>query len=56
MTTHKSIDKYLWITAVLFVTYLFLGSFIVSKDFFDLAYLIVLYSFICIVKIINKKK
>jgi len=56
MTTNKSIEKYLWIAAVMFVTYLFLGSFIVSKDFFDLGYLIVLYIFIFAAKIINRKK
>lgn len=56
MTTNKSIEKYLWISAVLFVTYLFLGSFVVSRNFYELVYLIVLYSFICIVKIINRKK
>lgn len=55
MTTNKNIEKYLWISAVMFVTYLLLGSFIVSKDFFDLAYLVILYTFICIIKIVNKK-
>lgn len=56
MTTSKNIEKYLWISAVMFVTYLFLGSFIVSKNFYELVYLIILYSFIGIVKIINRKK
>lgn len=56
MTTNKNIEKYLWIATVLFVTYLFLGSFIVSRNFLDLAYLITLYSFIGVVKIINIKK
>ena len=40
MTANKNIEKYLCISAVMFITYLFLGSFIVSKDFFDLGYLI----------------
>ncbi len=56
MTTDKSIEKYLWMSVVMFLTYLFLGSFIVSYDLLDLAYLLILYLFIGIVKIINKKK
>ncbi len=56
MTTNKNIEKYLWMSAVLFITYLFIGSFIVSKDLWDLAYLIILYLFIGIIKIISIKK
>lgn len=56
MTTGKNIEKYLWITAVLFITYLFLGSFIVSRNFLELAYLIILYSFIGIVKLAGRNK
>ena len=56
MTTSKNVEKYLWILSVIFITYLLLGSFIVSKDFLDLAYLITLYSFMGVVKIINIKK
>ena len=44
MITNKSIGKYLWISAVLFVTYLFLGSFIVSRNLSDLIYLAILYA------------
>ena len=51
MTTDKNIEKYLWILTVLFVTYLFLGSFIVSKDFSALIYLIILYSSIILIKV-----
>ena len=51
MTTNKSIEKYLWISAVLFVTYLFLGSFIVSKDLSSLLYLIILYGTIFVIKL-----
>lgn len=51
MTTDKNIEKYLWITAVIFLTYLFLGSFIVSKSYSDLLYLIILYITIFIIKI-----
>ncbi|MBQ9072092.1 MAG: hypothetical protein IJY25_02935 [Bacilli bacterium] len=56
MTTNKNIEKYLWITTVVFVTYLFLGSFVVSRNFYELVYLIILYSFMCAVKIIDRKK
>lgn len=56
MTTNKNIEKYLWITAVTFVTYLLLGSFIVSKNFIELGYLIILYSVIIIVKITSSKE
>lgn len=50
MTTNKSIERYLWILAVLFVTYLFLGSFIISKNISDLVYLIILYGTIVMIK------
>ena len=56
MTTNKSIEKYLWLTVVLFVTYLFLGSFVVSRNFYELVYLIILYTFIVIEKVINRNK
>ena len=56
MTTNKNIEKYLWITTVVFVTYLFLGSFVVSRNFYELVYLMILYSFIGVVKIVNRKK
>ena len=51
MTTNKNIEKYLWISAVLFVTYLFLGSFIVSRDLIDLSYLIILYGTLIFIRI-----
>lgn len=50
MTTNKSIEKYLWISAVLFVTYLFLGSFIISKDLSALFYLLILYATLLFIK------
>lgn len=56
MTNNKNVERYLWISAVVFVTYLLLGSFIVSKNFLDLAYLIILYVFIIFIKIADKKK
>ena len=51
MTTNKNIEKYLWISAVIFITYLFLGSFIISKKISELIYLIILYITILINKI-----
>ena len=39
MITNKNIEKYLWISTILFITYLLLGSFIVSRDLLDLGYL-----------------
>ena len=56
MTTNKNVEKYLWITAVMFVTYLLLGSFIVSKNYIELLYLVVLYGFIICVKLMDKEK
>lgn len=51
MTSNKNIEKYLWISAVLFVTYLFVGSFIVSRDLYELSYLIILYGTMLFIKI-----
>ena len=58
MTTGKnsSVEKYLWILSVSFITYLFLGSFIISRNISDLIYLILLYAVITLVKISNKNK
>lgn len=56
MTNNKNVERYLWISAVIFVTYLLLGSFIVSKNFLDLAYLVTLYVFMIFIKIADKKK
>lgn len=53
--TENSVGKYLWMSVVMFVTYLFLGSFIVSRNIFDVLYLIILYSSIIAVSFINKK-
>jgi predicted membrane protein len=56
MTTEKNIERYLWISAVMFVTYLLLNSFIISKNFLELGYLIILYTIIIINKIKEKRK
>ena len=51
MTTNKNAGTYLWISAVLFITYLFLGSFIVSRNLLDILYLGILYSTILYIKL-----
>ncbi|MBR6690985.1 MAG: hypothetical protein IKL65_06600 [Bacilli bacterium] len=56
MSNNKNVERYLWISAVMFVTYLLLGSFIVSKNYLDLAYLIILYIFLVIAKLSSKKE
>ncbi|MDO4963096.1 MAG: hypothetical protein Q4E75_03250 [bacterium] len=54
MTTNKNIQKYLWHFVVIFLTYLFLGSFVVSNDFPSLIYLIIFYFAMISEKLINK--
>ncbi len=56
MVTNKNIERYLWIATIVFITYLFLGSFIVSGNFLDLFYLVILYLIIIITKIVSKNK
>jgi len=56
MTTNKNVERYLWVSAVVFITYLFLGSFIVSGNLLELIYLIILYAFIIVVKIVSNKE
>jgi hypothetical protein len=47
MITNKS-EKYLLISAIAFITYLLLGSFVVSRNFFELGYLVIFYMFIIV--------
>ena len=56
MTTNKNVERYLWISAVMFVTYLLLGSFVVSGNLLELVYLIILYAFIIVFKVVNNKE
>ena len=53
MTSNKNIEKYLWISVVLFITYLLLGSFLVSKNLYDLLYLIFFYSIVVFIKVVK---
>jgi len=54
MITNKKTEKYLLISAIAFITYLLLGSFVVSRNFLELFYLIIFYVFI-IVRIVFYK-
>jgi len=48
MITNKNREKYLLISAIAFITYLLLGSFVVSGNFVELGYLIIFYVFIIV--------
>lgn len=48
MITNKNREKYLVISAIVFITYLLLGSFVVSKNILELIYLVVFYVFITV--------
>lgn len=56
METYDKCEKYLLLLALIFVTFLLIGSFIVSKDYLDIVYLITLYTFLIIGKIKSKKE
>ena len=47
MITKKE-EKYLLIMTIVFITYLLVGSFVVSRNLLDLIYLIIFYSVIVI--------
>lgn len=47
MITKKE-EKYLLIMTIIFITYLLVGSFVVSSNLLDLIYLIIFYSVIVI--------
>jgi len=55
MTTNNNTGKYLCRLSVVFVSYLLIGSFLVSGDYFDLTYLLILYSCIITTRIIHIK-
>jgi len=48
MITNEKTEKYLLISAIAFITYLLLGSFVVSGDFLELCYLGIFYIFIIV--------
>ena len=55
MTTNN-VERCLWISAVIFVTYLLIGSFLVSKNIIELVYLVILYVTMISAKILSNKK
>lgn len=54
MATKKNVERCLWLCVVIFVSYLLLGSFVVSKNYLELIYLIIFYSFLIVAKLIEK--
>lgn len=48
MITNQKMEKYLLISMIIFITYLLLGSFVVSNDFLELGYLLLFYIFILV--------
>ena len=48
MITNEKTEKYFIISVIAFITYLLLGSFVVSGDFLELGYLIIFYLFIIV--------
>lgn len=53
--TNKNIEKYLWSATVSFITCMLLGSFFVSGKFIDISYIVILNSFVIIIKILGNK-
>ncbi len=56
METYDKCEKYLLLLALVFISFLLIGSFIVSRDYLDIVYLITLYTFLIIGKIKSKKE
>ncbi len=54
MTINKNVEKVLWMFSVMFITYLLVGSFIVSRNILDIVYLVILYTTIIIIKFANR--
>ena len=45
MKTSNYFEKQIWILVSLLITYLLLGSFVISKNIYDLLYLLIFYLF-----------
>lgn len=56
METYENCEKYLLLLALVFITFLLIGSFIVSNNYLDVVYLITLYTFLIIGKIKSKSE
>lgn len=56
MGTEDKSGKYLLLYALAFITILLIGSFVVSRDYLDIVYLITLYAFLIIGKIRSRSE
>lgn len=56
MKIEENCEKYLWILTVVFVTFLLIGSFTVSGNYMELAYVFLLNVFNLYIVISNRKK
>ena len=56
MTINKNVEKVLWMFSVMFITYLLVGSFIVSRNILDIVYLVILYATMIIIKFANRSQ
>ena len=56
METYDKCEKYLLLLALIFVTFLLIGSFIASGNYIDIIYLVTLYTFLIIGKIKSKSE
>ena len=54
MTINKNVEKVLWMFSVMFITYLLVGSFIVSRNILDIVYLVILYTSMIVIKFVNR--
>ena len=54
MTINKNVEKVLWMFSVMFITYLLVGSFIVSRNILDIVYLVILYTSMIVIKFANR--
>lgn len=54
METEEKYEKYLLLLALAFITYLLIGSFVVSNNYLDILYLITLYVFLIVGRIKSK--
>ena len=54
METYDKCEKYLLLLALVFISFLLIGSFIVSRDYLDIVYLITLYTFLIVGRIKSK--
>ena len=56
METYDKCEKYLMLLALIFVSFLLIGSFIVSGNYIDIIYLVTLYTFLAVGRIKSKNE